>query len=125
MKNKTKQNSYRTESRTTLYTPGTLSDVVHRLSYCCALPIFKKSQLSFAFYSPRSQFCFESFFCSITGFTQRPIGSNPGSLQLEFSLQPNEYSYFRQDVLEAWAGPQHWKLKGKQKGEIPMNTIVS
>ena len=38
-------------------------------------------------------------------------GGSSGTLCLELSLQPSEYSYFRQDILETWAGPQHWKLK--------------
>lgn len=38
-----------------------------------------------------------------------------GKLCLQLSLEPSEYSYFNLDVLNTWAGPQHWKLKPKQK----------
>jgi hypothetical protein len=26
-------------------------------------------------------------------------------------MAPSEYSYFRADALEIWAGPSHWKIK--------------
>ncbi|XP_063963241.1 condensin complex subunit 2-like [Lytechinus pictus] len=38
-----------------------------------------------------------------------------GKLCLQLSLEPSEYSYFNLDVLNTWAGPQHWKLKPKSK----------
>eukprot|EP00057_Strongylocentrotus_purpuratus_P021405 XP_011675879.1 PREDICTED: condensin complex subunit 2 [Strongylocentrotus purpuratus] len=38
-----------------------------------------------------------------------------GKLCLQLSLEPSEYSYFNMDVLNTWAGPQHWKLKPKSK----------
>lgn len=51
------------------------------------------------------------------GSPQRPRGGNQdGTYRLEFSLQPTEYSYFRQDVMDAWAGPGHWKVKSNLKG---------
>ena len=49
---------------------------------------------------------------------------NAGPLRLEFSLQQNEYSYFRQDVLETWAGPNHWKLKARSKGRYQLALFI-
>ncbi|XP_071494851.1 condensin complex subunit 2-like isoform X1 [Diadema antillarum] len=40
-----------------------------------------------------------------------------GSLCLQLSLAPTEYSYFNMDILNTWAGPQHWKLKPKSKDQ--------
>lgn len=30
-------------------------------------------------------------------------------------LERSEYSYFSQAAVEAWAGPQHWKLRPRSK----------
>ena len=36
-----------------------------------------------------------------------------GSLCLELSSQPSDYSYFKSDFMSTWAGPQHWRLRSK------------
>lgn len=36
-----------------------------------------------------------------------------GSLCLELSSQPSDYSYFKSDLMSTWAGPLHWKLRDK------------
>ncbi|RMX41808.1 hypothetical protein pdam_00012481 [Pocillopora damicornis] len=42
-----------------------------------------------------------------------------GSLCLELSSQPSDYSYFKSDLMSTWAGPLHWKLRDKlSKGLI-------
>eukprot|EP00794_Sanderia_malayensis_P005627 gene5627-6323_t len=47
--------------------------------------------------------------------TERGAMPDGRPMQLEFFLQPNEYSYFRQDILDTWAGPRHWKVKARSK----------
>ena len=47
-----------------------------------------------------------------------------GQLCLQLSLAPSEYSYFNMDVLNTWAGPQHWKLKPKSKGTMSMASRI-
>jgi hypothetical protein len=32
-------------------------------------------------------------------------------IRRHLSVAPSEYSYFRADSLEMWAGPSHWKIK--------------
>jgi len=32
-------------------------------------------------------------------------------MRRHLSMAPSEYSYFRADSLEIWAGPSHWKIK--------------
>jgi len=32
-------------------------------------------------------------------------------IRRHLSVAPSEYSYFRADTLEMWAGPSHWKIK--------------
>jgi len=51
-------------------------------------------------------------------FSQKPFAD---SLRLELFLEPSEYSYFRQDILDTWAGPHHWKLKSNLKGPSKSN----
>lgn len=44
------------------------------------------------------------------------LGSAPtsaGTLCLELSSQPSDYSYFKSDLVSALAGPQHWKLRSR------------
>ena len=42
-----------------------------------------------------------------------------GSLCLELSSQPSDYSYFNSDFMSTWAGPQHWRLRSKfSKGTL-------
>lgn len=36
-----------------------------------------------------------------------------GSLYLELSDKPSEYSYFKSGMLATWAGPEHWKMKAR------------
>ncbi|KAK3698761.1 hypothetical protein QZH41_014526 [Actinostola sp. cb2023] len=36
-----------------------------------------------------------------------------GSLCLELSDKPSEYSYFKSSMLATWAGPEHWKMKAR------------
>ncbi|KAK2572341.1 Condensin complex subunit 2 [Acropora cervicornis] len=36
-----------------------------------------------------------------------------GTLYLELSSQPSDYSYFKSDIMSTWAGPQHWKLRSR------------
>lgn len=36
-----------------------------------------------------------------------------GTLCLELSSQPSDYSYFKSDLMSTWAGPLHWKLRDK------------
>lgn len=40
-----------------------------------------------------------------------------GTSHIALSLNPSEYSYFSQDHMKMWAGPLHWKVKAKSKGE--------
>ena len=45
-----------------------------------------------------------------------------GSLCLELSSQPSDYSYFKSDFMSTWAGPQHWRLRSKfSKGTYALN----
>lgn len=39
-----------------------------------------------------------------------------GALCLTEALQDSEYGYFKSNILSAWAGPQHWKVKTNVKG---------
>ncbi|XP_048585600.1 condensin complex subunit 2 [Nematostella vectensis] len=39
--------------------------------------------------------------------------STLGTLCLELSEQPNEYSYFKSSMLATWAGPEHWKMRAR------------
>lgn len=32
-------------------------------------------------------------------------------IRRHLSVAPSEYSYFKADTLEMWAGPSHWKIK--------------
>jgi hypothetical protein len=45
----------------------------------------------------------------------QPIHRNPAvkiiDIRRHLSVAPSEYSYFRADALEMWAGPSHWKIK--------------
>jgi hypothetical protein len=45
----------------------------------------------------------------------RPIHRTPAAkvvdIRRHLSMAPSEYSYFRADALEIWAGPTHWKIK--------------
>lgn len=43
----------------------------------------------------------------------RSTANTLGSLCLELSEKPNEYSYFKSSVLATWAGPEHWKMKAR------------
>ncbi|XP_065883391.1 condensin complex subunit 2-like isoform X2 [Dysidea avara] len=38
-------------------------------------------------------------------------------------LEPSEYSYFSQAAVEAWAGPQHWKLRIRPKRQEENNNV--
>ena len=72
--------------------------------------------------------CFDSYFrkhfvkCYLL-FTHRTTlasaATTAGTLCLELSSQPSDYSYFKSDLMATWAGPQHWKLRAKlSKGII-------
>ena len=47
-----------------------------------------------------------------------------GALCLTEALQDSEYGYFKSDILSAWAGPQHWKVKTSVKGAYKTNIIL-
>ena len=38
-----------------------------------------------------------------------------GELCLTDVLEPSEYSYFNPTVVSMWAGPQHWKLRPRNR----------
>ena len=40
-----------------------------------------------------------------------------GTLMQVLATEPSEYSYFSANLLETWAGPDHWKLRGRSKGQ--------
>ncbi|XP_063167454.1 condensin complex subunit 2-like [Candoia aspera] len=40
-----------------------------------------------------------------------------GSLCLQLSMNPSEYSYFSPGVISLWAGPEHWRFKPGHKGD--------
>lgn len=42
-----------------------------------------------------------------------------GTLCLELSSQPSDYSYFKSDLMSTWAGPQHWRLHSKLSKGLP------
>jgi hypothetical protein len=45
-------------------------------------------------------------------------------MRRHLSTEPSEYSYFRADALEMWAGPSHWKIK-PHKGAVCLVLSVS
>ncbi|KAJ7356351.1 hypothetical protein OS493_025460 [Desmophyllum pertusum] len=45
--------------------------------------------------------------------TLASAATTAGTLCLELSSQPSDYSYFKSDLMATWAGPQHWKLRAK------------
>lgn len=47
-----------------------------------------------------------------------------GTLYLELSSQPSDYSYFKSDIMSTWAGPQHWKLRSRFSKAI-MNSALT
>jgi len=45
--------------------------------------------------------------------TLSSAATTAGTLCLELSSQPSDYSYFKSDLVSTWAGPQHWKLRSR------------
>uniref|UniRef100_A0A8C6VHE8 Condensin complex subunit 2 n=1 Tax=Naja naja TaxID=35670 RepID=A0A8C6VHE8_NAJNA len=39
-----------------------------------------------------------------------------GSMCLQLSMNPSEYSYFSPRIMSMWAGPEHWRFKPRHKG---------
>ena len=39
-------------------------------------------------------------------------------------LEQSEYSYFSQAAVEAWAGPQHWKLRPRSNDQGMLNNLL-
>ena len=57
--------------------------------------------------------------CSCVGRTQPQnieMYEASGTLCISEALQDSEYGYFKSNILSAWAGPQHWKVKADVKG---------
>ncbi|XP_042333052.1 condensin complex subunit 2 [Sceloporus undulatus] len=47
-----------------------------------------------------------------------PLGQGDvGSMCLQLSMNPSEYSYFSPRAMSMWAGPEHWRFKPRQKGD--------
>ncbi|KAH0623063.1 hypothetical protein JD844_030981 [Phrynosoma platyrhinos] len=47
-----------------------------------------------------------------------PLGQGDvGSMCLQLSMNPSEYSYFSPRTMSMWAGPEHWRFKPRQKGD--------
>jgi hypothetical protein len=42
---------------------------------------------------------------------QKTFAAKVVDIHRHLSVVPGEYSYFRADALEIWAGPSHWKIK--------------
>ncbi|XP_026544469.1 condensin complex subunit 2 [Notechis scutatus] len=40
-----------------------------------------------------------------------------GSMCLQLSMNPSEYSYFSPRIMSMWAGPEHWRFKPRHKGD--------
>lgn len=45
--------------------------------------------------------------------TVSSAATTAGTLCLELSSQPSDYSYFKTDLMSTWAGPHHWKLRSR------------
>ncbi|KAG8141205.1 putative Condensin complex subunit 2 protein, partial [Naja naja] len=41
-----------------------------------------------------------------------------GSMCLQLSMNPSEYSYFSPRIMSMWAGPEHWRFKPRHKGTV-------
>ncbi|ETE61289.1 Condensin complex subunit 2 [Ophiophagus hannah] len=41
-----------------------------------------------------------------------------GSMCLQLSMNPSEYSYFSPRIMSMWAGPEHWRFKPHHKGTV-------
>eukprot|EP00062_Callorhinchus_milii_P021336 gi/632977942/ref/XP_007905628.1/ PREDICTED: condensin complex subunit 2 [Callorhinchus milii] len=41
-----------------------------------------------------------------------------GSLCLQLSQQPGEYSYFSPRMMKMWAGPEHWRFRARHKADV-------
>lgn len=48
-----------------------------------------------------------------TTVSSAAAATTTGTLYLELSSQPSDYSYFKSDIMSTWAGPQHWKLRSR------------
>ncbi|KAM6432455.1 condensin complex subunit 2 [Liasis olivaceus] len=46
-----------------------------------------------------------------------------GSMCLQLSMNPSEYSYFSPRIISMWAGPEHWRFKPRHKGDANSERI--
>lgn len=57
-----------------------------------------------------------------TTISSAAAATTAGTLYLELSSRPSDYSYFKSDIMSTWAGPQHWKLRSRfSKGTAPFD----
>ena len=60
------------------------------------------------------------FLCVIIISTQPVCTGQQPAIRPEL-LEQSEYSYFSQAAVEAWAGPQHWKLRPRSNNQGTLN----
>ncbi|KAM3830586.1 condensin complex subunit 2 [Vipera latastei] len=46
-----------------------------------------------------------------------------GSMCLQLSMNPSEYSYFSPRIMSMWAGPEHWRFKPRHKGDASSQRV--
>ncbi|XP_032084696.1 condensin complex subunit 2 isoform X2 [Thamnophis elegans] len=46
-----------------------------------------------------------------------------GSMCLQLSMNPSEYSYFSPRIMSMWAGPEHWRFKPHHKGDAKSERV--
>uniref|UniRef100_A0A8C6VQV2 Condensin complex subunit 2 n=1 Tax=Naja naja TaxID=35670 RepID=A0A8C6VQV2_NAJNA len=46
-----------------------------------------------------------------------------GSMCLQLSMNPSEYSYFSPRIMSMWAGPEHWRFKPRHKGTPTLERV--
>uniref|UniRef100_A0A0F7ZEC1 Condensin complex subunit 2 n=1 Tax=Crotalus adamanteus TaxID=8729 RepID=A0A0F7ZEC1_CROAD len=59
--------------------------------------------------------------CVAPGHSREKLASvregDIGSMCLQLSMNPSEYSYFSPRIMSMWAGPEHWHFKPRHKGD--------
>uniref|UniRef100_A0A670Z7W8 Condensin complex subunit 2 n=1 Tax=Pseudonaja textilis TaxID=8673 RepID=A0A670Z7W8_PSETE len=55
--------------------------------------------------------------CQIAPDCQASEDRDIGSMCLQLSMNPSEYSYFSPRIMSMWAGPEHWRFKPRHKGD--------
>ena len=54
-------------------------------------------------------------YCLYSIGSHQPLATEQQPATRPELLEWSEYSYFSQAAVEAWAGPQHWKLRSRLK----------